>query len=851
MPRQRIFKGIPLTEDQIQLARNIDMLDDLTEQLRNLQAAWNNLGLLGELTNIGADISQTREHFHKLACSLSQELIQQSIVKVSLDLSTKAQNSIDILVRNLFERTADIGFLSIDTELARYSKSFDDNDKELIHKIRTRMQDYVAKYSVYDNILLLNSDGQLQVDLQGAYKPFQDFSRLKDKINQSSAYMELFDCVDAAVDKHPSLLYGWKIEENENAGPIGYVILKFNLKQESEALFDKILPSSDTANWIVCGVLDDENRVVFSSDDSSISPGHKLNLSSEKSWTTTRIGPISYLACIRDTQGYQGYMGPGWKGFSVVPLTEAFSSEIQEDNHAGNHLKVNWALTEGILNPSIMGIQTQAMTIQKQLNRSVWNGNISQREAKQNLGGSFTKTLLWEISKAGEQTRNLFATFIAELLDTLSACLRDEQKFAAMLAIDLMDRNLYERANDCRWWALTEVYEKALMPGATDEDIAKAKATLQHTNSLYTVYSDILLINSEGVVIANSSDQNWAGTQITAPWLKEALNLRNQNEYAVSQHEPSPLYNGKPTYIYCAAIHDNRHNPTSTKGAIAVVFDGEPQFEAILHESKSGNRQCHAYIVDERNNVISSNTDVFIEDGKLQLPVNDQSSEFNRQEFHSRLIEKDGIIFAMGTCNSGNYREYKAIDTRYQNNLTAVYLTRLGPTLVVNNKDEQRRYISTNKRDEREACAEIATFKIGKTWFGIEAENVDGAVEMRNLARIPNSPSWSLGTMLLGDESISVISLHNQLGEAREEIRPNGEYQVILLQTRTPGLRIGLHVDDLGEIPNIPMSQLHDTREITSEKGLVGTIAKSNDILLSILNHDHILNMVCTAENEV
>lgn len=850
MPRQRVFKGIPLQEDQIQLARNIEMLDDLTDQLRDLQAAWNNLGLLGELTNIGADISQTREHFHKLACALSQELIQQSIVKVSLDLSTKAQNSIDILVRNLFERTADIGFLSIDTELARSSKNFDPNDQVLIQNIRSRMQDYVAKYSVYDNILLLNGEGRLQVDLQNAYQDSQDFSWLKANIDQSADYMEIFSCIDSAVDRHPSLLYGWKIADEDTSNVIGYVVLKFNLKQESEALFDKILPSSETANWIVCGVLDEENRVVFSSDDSSISPGHKLNLSSEKSWATTKIGPISYLACIRDTLGYQGYMGPGWKGFSMVPVTQAFSSDVQEDD-SNHNLKVNWALTEGILSPSIMGIQTQAMTIQKQLNRSVWNGNISQRDAKQNLGGSFTKTLLWEISKAGEQTRNLFATFIAELLDTLSTCLCDEQQYAAMLAIDLMDRNLYERANDCRWWALTEAYETALLPDATEEDIAKAKATLQHTNSLYTVYSDILLISAEGKVIANSADQNRAGEEINAPWLKEALNLRNQNEYAVSEHEPSSLYGGKPTYIYCAAIYDDRHNPTSTKGAIAVVFDGEPQFEAILHESRSGDRQCHAYIVDEKNNVISSNTDVFIENGKLQLPVNQQASEFNRQEFYSQLIEKDDIIFAMGTCNSGNYREYKAQDTRYQNNLTAVYLTRLGPTQVTNNKAEQRRYVTSNKRDEREACAEIATFKIGKTWYGIEAESVDGAVEMRNLARIPNCPSWSLGTMLLGDESISVISLHSHLGENREEIEANGEYQVILLQTRHKGQRIGLHVDDLGEIPNIPMSQLHDTREITSEKGLVGTIAKSNDLLLSILNHEYILNMVSPAETEV
>ncbi len=34
--------------------------------------------------------------------------------------------------------------------------------------------------------------------------------------------------------------------------------------------------------------------------------------------------------------------------------------------------------------------------------------------------------------------------------------------FLAELIVDIMDRNLYERANDCRWWALTTDFRAIL-----------------------------------------------------------------------------------------------------------------------------------------------------------------------------------------------------------------------------------------------------------------------------------------------------------------------------------------------------------------------------------------------------
>ncbi|MDX1668371.1 MAG: hypothetical protein R3194_03045, partial [Limnobacter sp.] len=276
--KQKKFRGIELREDQIKLVKHVDMVDDLTEQLRELQATWNNLGLLGELTNIGADIAQTRTHFQTLANDLSIQLIEQALNKVILELETKARNTIDVLVRNLFERTADIGFLSIDSELARRCADYEAGNEEWKRQVQSRMQDYVSKYSVYDNILILNRQGELLVDLTDTYEPGLNLRWLRDQIEASAQYLELFGQIDPLREGPASLLYGWKIQDTDGRHQ-GYVVLKFNLREESKALFDKILPNEAQPNWMIAGVIDPGNQVVFSSDEHVIKPGHTLRVS--------------------------------------------------------------------------------------------------------------------------------------------------------------------------------------------------------------------------------------------------------------------------------------------------------------------------------------------------------------------------------------------------------------------------------------------------------------------------------------------------------------------------------------------------------------------------------------------
>src|ERR1700716_2846833 len=87
------------------------------ERLATLQGAWDSLALLSHLSDDGTNLSNTREAFESLAADLVTHLETETHRKALLAARARAQVVIDILVRNLFERTPDVGFLPADDDI--------------------------------------------------------------------------------------------------------------------------------------------------------------------------------------------------------------------------------------------------------------------------------------------------------------------------------------------------------------------------------------------------------------------------------------------------------------------------------------------------------------------------------------------------------------------------------------------------------------------------------------------------------------------------------------------------------------------------------------------------------------
>src|SRR5580704_892655 len=104
------FKGIDLDPDLERIVPYMAIAEEYGGILQHLQSVWDNLSLLGQLSGTGTDMSDTRRAFSELASSLLNQLGTEALKKCLQETTSKAQVAINILVRNLFERTADIGF---------------------------------------------------------------------------------------------------------------------------------------------------------------------------------------------------------------------------------------------------------------------------------------------------------------------------------------------------------------------------------------------------------------------------------------------------------------------------------------------------------------------------------------------------------------------------------------------------------------------------------------------------------------------------------------------------------------------------------------------------------------------
>ncbi|NTV12100.1 MAG: chemotaxis protein CheW, partial [Zoogloea sp.] len=535
-------------DDLPYLMRFMSSLHEDQGKLRDIQSVYDNLTLLGQLLCAGTDITGMRTDFNELAGVLLDQLATELRKKAVLSLGSNARVAIDILVRNLFERTADIGFLATDEDIRLFAEAAQaaeppDDLPQREAALRARFDEYVQKYSVYHNIILLAPDGRVLAQLDGN----NPVARSRDPLIGQSlttdhAYVETFRATDLLPDEDTPLIYSYRVMSADGSRPVGVLCLCFRFQDECSRIFENLVSDND---WTVLTLLDQEGRVIASSDIYQFPVGAKLECVLDEECRIVRFAGREYLATTRPSHGYQGYMGPGWVGHALAPLNHAF--EVAE---ATELEVVPKATLEGVLDCSTLfsrelrDIPVRASSIQHELNRAVWNGNIWLSRDTYAFNSSFAKVLLWEIGSTGVRTRNVFGESTASLYETVVSSVLYDCKSQAALAMDIMDRNLYERANDCRWWALTDEFRSILASGTALEPASRERlaAILRTINGLYTVYSNLLVFDMSARVVAvsNPAYTDMVGSTLQADWIRQTLALPDTQSYCVSAFAGSP-----------------------------------------------------------------------------------------------------------------------------------------------------------------------------------------------------------------------------------------------------------------------------------------------------------------------
>ena len=207
----------------------------------------------------------------------------------------------------------------------------------------------------------------------------------------------------------------------------------------------------------------------------------------------------------------------------------------------------------------------------------------------------------------------------------------------AMTNIDVIDRNLYERSCDVRWWATDSSAVDALTQN-TVEARGHACKRLGVILDSYTVYFDIVLCDLDGHVIANGRKNKFhsiGSSQNDTEWFRAAMKTSDGTQFGFQGvHRSSTLAGGQHILVYSCGVRENGDAHGPLIGVLGIVFNWEALGQTIVcgtligAEEKNSTRVC---IVDAKGLVLADSAKKIIEE-TLALP--EQGAFFAQKKNH-------------------------------------------------------------------------------------------------------------------------------------------------------------------------------------------------------------------------
>ena len=270
-----------------------------------------------------------------------------------------------------------------------------------------------------------------------------------------------------------------------------------------------------------------------------------------------------------------------------------------------------------------------------------------------------------EVRSVGQQVENIARELETQLtartgnlmnsIERMTERSRGERMVDLSLnAIELIDRNLYERTCDVRWWAT----DAAMVDCAAAPDtaaVAHLSERLAVILGAYTVYLDLWLCDLEGKVLAGGRPgrfdvigQNIAATK----WFRDARGLRSGDDYVAGDVERQSLLGDAQVATYCASVRADGKANGKPLGVLAIHFDWESQARAIVQGVRVGDAdRTRVLLVDSNFRVIAASDGQGLLSERVQLALDKCRSGF----YHDR----SGALVAFHA--TPGYETYKGL----------------------------------------------------------------------------------------------------------------------------------------------------------------------------------------------
>ncbi len=146
---------------------------------------------------------------------------------------------------------------------------------------------------------------------------------------------------------------------------------------------------------------------------------------------------------------------------------------------------------------------------------------------------------------------------------------------------------------------------------------------------------------------------------------------------------------------------------------------------------------------------------------------------------------------------------------------------------------------ATTKSSGGYVVLQLVTFTLGNEEYAVDILKVQEINRMREITRVPNSPSYVEGVINLRGKVIPVVNIRKKFGLPEKENDEQSRIMIMDIQ----GITMGLVVDSVSEVLRVPSHIVEPTPPMASNISteFIKGIAKLEDRLIILLDMDRLL----------
>jgi hypothetical protein len=583
--------------------------------------------------------------------------------------------------------------------LASLTSSFDEirhaelttliGDVELVARRATfacdRLEDINNSYTLYrdiviackDGTVIANSNQRTRMHVVGLNVADENWFQ-KALATKDGTQYHAQDLTESKVEALESLIYSAAIRENsDNYGTvIGAMGVFFDFQGEAQMILQDHM-SRDAAGDVDDGwfsfFTNSDGYVIASSDTGIIEPGKMPHVPRKHRSPRVDSPPMSYVnfegresaVFSARTDGYLDYPGLGWSSHLIVPKGQIFrtAAAFTQSGISMDELMQSRLVPE-INKQTFAKVQDDKESIQLiSLNGIVFASKLGKRGVA--LGPIFD-----QIKQTGEFTTSKMEDLLKEMaVGELQLNLQALENFSKQ-AIDLLDRNLFERSADIRWWSTDRYFWTALRE-PTQENFERAAHRMEVINGSYTMYRNLILANRNGEIVASAKSEDRNKLRSISvyddPWFLMGMRTNKSSEYAVQDVQKSELEPRKErSLIYSGGVRQEGDRQGAPIGVVGILFDWDTEAKKILSTCLPRNRSgelidgCAAFYTNSNGEIIETTDPEQFTVGKV-VPLPAAHAQLKAGQSISGVFEEGGSRYILGSSQTKGYREYAGL----------------------------------------------------------------------------------------------------------------------------------------------------------------------------------------------